>query len=316
MDRPIKLKIKTLIFIICFFAIASILWYFSNTTKTYPAPKIALPEDELLDIEFEGFFHNTTTHLSSKEQNLKLFIKGSLEASPKVFFKGIAYKCRLNSWQLLDDKKRLLLGFEKKDDGDLIFYQDKTLSPEIKQKVFDNFHIDNEQSLSSLDNSLLRSSFTFFLTPQGVIKEFKLSKDLKNSLHEWFSSFYGGDFWKELITFPDKVPPLFPETFHTPSTPNLWKTQGILPESFIHKKKVKENNHWEVSTTTMHPYIDWKINWSFNPEQSSLNELDLEIDYQTRKGAFTPTQSKQKLKLSLKFNWKLKLYPLTRVPLF
>lgn len=231
------------------------------------------------------------------------------------------YLCFFNKLKLYSQKGDLLFSYEKKDKNQTLYQVAPNFTQNQRKQFFDFFQIDLSEKESSLDNSLLKKSFTLALNPKGGIGIISMDPLLKRriltlsegSLHQAIVEEGIEDSFNTFTFFNRQGPK------------KKWQTSGefLQPLVWQHVLQDEQNDQWHVKsyakplskkiTQAPRAFLQelkltenrWQLDWHVDKKSKVLKGLKLDAKLALENQLLDhKVLGVYDLSLELDFNWQ------------
>jgi hypothetical protein len=268
-----------------------ILWIFLFLVCVSNEPHtLVFPKDKVILLSFSA-----TVELPEPIQ-----IKGEIEGTPFLLNEACTYQCQFHKFSLFEAKGDLLFSFKRLEGFTCEYHVNPKLSDIERHRLYEVFQVDTMNYYSSEDNSYLQEMFNVVINQKGVIREISLSSNLRNALYKALSS--KQDFYclKELLSSPDRLPPLLAKKAFKKS----WTNEGrfFFPILFS-SRLTKENTDVSTFETkasfsdkskssiglqgTEITSLDWTMIWDYRRKEQNIKHLSVHFDFGTERTFFS-----------------------------
>lgn len=267
-----------------------------------------LPKDEYLYVSFTGDIETTNTTYTNTVSSTKYNFQGMLHGVPYHAYQGSAYELHFDKLKITDDKNSLIIGFERLSNDQCKYYSNPDFSSKQRQEIYNVFNIDTSTTDISEDLSLFQSVIKCFISNDAQLKEILLTPALRNAIYDNIENPTTFALIRELLSHPEKIPPLIPEGHYPDELTIPWQTLGSPPSPMAfrsHTAKI-ENNIYHVKTTSLSPHNNqkWTINWDYDPYKMLISGLTILFQDKTSTTSFSLSQDSYQAQIHMELSFK------------
>ncbi|MBN4067242.1 hypothetical protein JYU14_04075 [Simkania negevensis] len=261
---------------------------------------LSFPEEEDLIVHIDTDVYYFEAKALERDVETHLHLVANLRGSPSPLLQGMRYRCSFDLFELYDSQNLLLLGFYRGSNRHYEYRSDSRADGGKKRFVWELLQVDWSSNNALDDFSFFQQPIEIILSTRGQLLEVLLYPETKKSLFSLTKNYRGLDRLIELVTYPQKIPPLFAAR----PTAQKWKTTGegrMASMRFVHRVATKKGNSVVVNTegkveqltaaasAERQPIDLWKIEYRYDRSRQFIQDTKFEITLGSRREIFNNT---------------------------